>query len=365
MEQLQEECDRYWRAGRQMCEVPSLTGNPCTNPIHRATEEEEPCKEALTRDRVPTFPHSSGVRYVSACNCGRKQGPREDPFVLRTANCDFYAALAADCCSALENHYFPVFQPSVKNYQAARLLPSPQHEANTSRRESLRGDTTNRTPQFGFNSLVGTFFSGHSEGSEINTEEISRLSPHLLQHKDENNFPYCQHEIVIKITDTDSESSKDTGGIKLTDSSSTTEYLPGMLHTASPPGLLPQFPSWSLVCLGPSSLYSHNHGLTDQPGFLPGSGYLLPWDVTVRLEPTSDQLQTAVSNDIKWPLLGKPTMTSVQPHKQTNEWQATNSSTDENSCSYSKGTGSCDTSAQSSTNTKSMPKIYTRTSRAY
>ncbi|KAF4519230.1 hypothetical protein B566_EDAN009791 [Ephemera danica] len=49
MEQLQEECDRYWRAGRQMCEVPSLTGNPCTNPIHRATEEEEPCKEALTR----------------------------------------------------------------------------------------------------------------------------------------------------------------------------------------------------------------------------------------------------------------------------------------------------------------------------
>ena len=67
---------------------------------------------------------------------------------------------------------------------------------------------------------------------------------------------------------------------------STTEYLPGMLHAASPAGLLPQFPSWSLVCLGPSSLYSHNLGLQDQQqaGLLGGSAYLLPWDVTARLE---------------------------------------------------------------------------------
>ena len=41
---------------------------------------------------------------------------------------------------------------------------------------------------------------------------------------------------------------------------STTEYLPGMLTVCSPPGLLPRFSSWSLVCLGPSSLYSHNAG---------------------------------------------------------------------------------------------------------
>lgn len=65
---------------------------------------------------------------------------------------------------------------------------------------------------------------------------------------------------------------------------STTEYLPGMLHSESPLGLLPQFPSWSLVCLGPSSLYSHNLGLQEQQhaGLMPGSAYLLPWDLTVR-----------------------------------------------------------------------------------
>jgi len=57
-----------------------------------------------------------------------------------------------------------------------------------------------------------------------------------------------------------------------------------MLHTESPSGLLPQFQSWSLVCLGPSSLYSHNLGLQEQQqaGLLPGSAFLLPWDLTVR-----------------------------------------------------------------------------------
>ena len=41
---------------------------------------------------------------------------------------------------------------------------------------------------------------------------------------------------------------------------STTEYLPFMLHVHSPSGILPRYPSWSLVCLGSSSLYSHNSG---------------------------------------------------------------------------------------------------------
>lgn len=42
---------------------------------------------------------------------------------------------------------------------------------------------------------------------------------------------------------------------------STTEYLPCMIHVHSPPGILPRYSSWSLVCLGSSSLYSHNAGL--------------------------------------------------------------------------------------------------------
>lgn len=64
---------------------------------------------------------------------------------------------------------------------------------------------------------------------------------------------------------------------------STTEYLPGMLTLSSPSGLLPTFTSWSLVCLGASSLYSHNLGLSEShhPGFLSSTNYLLPWDVVI------------------------------------------------------------------------------------
>jgi len=41
---------------------------------------------------------------------------------------------------------------------------------------------------------------------------------------------------------------------------STTEYLPGMLHSNSPPGLLPKFPSWSLLQLGEYASYSPSTG---------------------------------------------------------------------------------------------------------
>lgn len=71
---------------------------------------------------------------------------------------------------------------------------------------------------------------------------------------------------------------------------STTEYLPGMVHNESPQGLLPHFSSWSLLCVGPSSLYSHSTGLLEhfQSGFLSGANYLLPMDVQVRLKNSSN-----------------------------------------------------------------------------
>jgi len=41
---------------------------------------------------------------------------------------------------------------------------------------------------------------------------------------------------------------------------STTEYLPGMVHSESIPGLLPKFPSWAVCCIGKANLYNHNTG---------------------------------------------------------------------------------------------------------
>lgn len=67
---------------------------------------------------LPIREHCSGVRYICACNCGRCQGSREDPFSLRQANYDYFQILAKQCgCAQLENIQFPVFQPSTHNYR--------------------------------------------------------------------------------------------------------------------------------------------------------------------------------------------------------------------------------------------------------
>lgn len=98
------------------------------------------------------------------------------------------------------------------------------------------------------------------------------------------------NEIVIQVGGED-EDNNEKGIIR---QPSTTEYLSGMVNTLSPVGLLPQFPSWSLVCIGHSSVYAHNSGLPEhiQSGFLSGANFLLPWDVQVRLENAASWAQS-------------------------------------------------------------------------
>ncbi|KAL2714327.1 nonsense-mediated mRNA decay factor SMG8 isoform X3 [Vespula squamosa] len=292
-EKLQAECDKHWRTGRQMCEVLSLTGNPCTNPIHKGGSEGAGGGEQLepggdNRHRIfpiyselPIMEHCSGVRYICACNCGRCQGPREDPFSLRQANYDYFQMLAKQCgCAQLESIQFPIFQPSTHNFRAAQLF------SGTKRKDSL-SRTNLSTPQgqtqpcsLGVENTLNDDITAYESGapsplkSDPTEEDVPRLSNKTSL------TPSDGHKVVIEVSD-DAENTKEKSLVR---QPSTTEYLPGMLHTESPAGLLPQFSSWSLVCLGPSSLYSHNLGLQHQAGVLPTSAFLLPWDVTVRLE---------------------------------------------------------------------------------
>lgn len=141
---------------------------------------------------------------TAACDCGKKQGSREDPYNAKQANYTFYQQLSKDCvCSTLERITFPVFQPSTKEYKAATLTEC-------------------------------------DEPLSVLSDRSGELTPDL-------------ERALIR-------------------QPSTTEYLPGMLTLSAPPGLLPYYSSWSLVCLGASSLYSHNIGLSEAlyPGFLSG-----------------------------------------------------------------------------------------------
>ncbi|XP_034946459.1 protein SMG8 [Chelonus insularis] len=282
-EKIQQECEKHWHAGRQMCEVLSLTGNPCTNPIHKGGSDGagggELGENRNDDNELPVMEHCSGVRYVCACNCGRCQGPREDPFNLRHANYDWFQLMAKQCgCIQLESIEFPVFQPSTHNFRAAQLFPHMNRKDSCS-----RVDYSTPQNQTQACSLVDSTLHDNIEGygsgeqlasnSDSHGEEAQRLNKILLTPD--------AHKVVIEVTEGDLDNSKEKALIR---QPSTTEYLPGMLNTESPAGLLPQFSSWSLVCLGPSSLYSHNLGLQHQTGILATSAFLLPWDVTVRLE---------------------------------------------------------------------------------
>ncbi|XP_064115140.1 uncharacterized protein LOC135221254 [Macrobrachium nipponense] len=227
---------------------------------------------------LPVMAHNSGVVYVSFCNCGRRQGQREDSFSIKAANYTFYQQLAESCCSRLENTIpFPTFKPSVTDAKAAKVSGSESDEMEIESRSSLSRDSRDQadseTPHTPGLSLVGTGLSGSMNSATGTATAAARL---IGDHN------HTGSQVVITLTKDDSKViTKDRGIIR---QASTTEYLPGMLNTASPAGLLPRWSSWSLCCLGPSSLYSHNAGICDQPGFLSGTNFLLPWDVTVKIE---------------------------------------------------------------------------------
>ncbi|XP_022244438.1 protein SMG8-like isoform X2 [Limulus polyphemus] len=282
-QQLEEDCERLWQNGHQMCEFRSLTGNHCINPLHRASEDDEDVDDKT----LPIMPHCSQVKMLSACDCGRRQASREDPFEVKAANYSFYSSLHDDCCGKLERIKFPVFTSTTGVSRPAQISPVQAHqqseETRRKRHESQpgRGESQVTTTSM---SLALSF--GQPGSSDMFPTEESAVE--LSQGSEESPRQTSDQEVIISLRESKVTESpeKCTGGEKLgvLRQPSTTEYLPGMLHSESPLGLLPMFPSWSLICLGPSSLYSHNIGIQEQPGFIPGTNFLLPWDVTVKLE---------------------------------------------------------------------------------
>nr|CAG4641538.1 EOG090X02WG [Eurycercus lamellatus] len=261
---LDTECDRLWRHGRRMCEFPSIGGNPCIQPVHKTRIDEN------GDSKLTVLPHVSGVRYVSACSCGRRQANREDPYDVKYANHDFYRMIEDECCGRLHHIAFPVFKPSSEHFEAAKLKGASKsmHFAKDVEKLITAAEELSLGPD-------------ENEFPAMSDDHLSQQAAALDDHEEspgENAEGVLDDDAIMEMTATRDLPTASTRNV------STTEYLPFMLHVHSPPGILPRYPSWSLVCLGSSSLYSHNSGLSDQPGFLTGSAFLLPWDVAVRLQ---------------------------------------------------------------------------------
>ncbi|PVD35298.1 hypothetical protein C0Q70_02258 [Pomacea canaliculata] len=351
--QLEEVCSAFWRAGHQQCEAYSLSGNLCTNQRHRALSDPVTVETA----DLPVMGHSSQLKTRAACNCGRQQADKDDPFDHRSANYDFYMTLEAGCCGTLKHIDMPVFRPSTCEATAAATAFRTATDNKTSchtedvaeAAASTGGMKTDLVAGMSALSLalslgqsagsdlyaqgschdpelsqghsqvaadVGTETAGHQEEQVDKGGEASGNADQLLAREanedDENahgretnlGAEHVQggektvdgdqmHEDAVHDSDGELEEVPTVTNVSVCQHS-TTEYLASMIHTASPPGLLPKFPSWALCCLDTADCYNSMQGL-DLPGFLPGSHFLLPWDIPL-----------CTQRD-RWPALGETT----------------------------------------------------------
>ncbi|KAM3601360.1 uncharacterized protein V6R79_011380 [Siganus canaliculatus] len=275
--QLHEDCYKFWSNGHQLCEERSLTDQHCVHKFHLLPQPGE--KPDMDRN-PPILNHNSRGRSTSSCNCGRKQAPREDPFDIQAANYDFYQLLEEKCCVKLERIDFPVFQPSTPDpAPASNQAQRPQSEVSgSSDPEKLKEPSTAQSHTPGDPSLSLALSLGQSTDS---------LGPYGEGETSEAQAQQKRPSLVDR-------------------QPSTVEYLPGMMHSGCPKGLLPKFSSWSLVKLGPAKSYNCHTGL-EQPGFLPGSSFLLPWDVVIRSRSEDDSglMEPLDGNTSSWPAPNK------------------------------------------------------------
>ncbi|XP_069001880.1 LOW QUALITY PROTEIN: nonsense-mediated mRNA decay factor SMG8 [Embiotoca jacksoni] len=254
--QLHEDCYKFWSNGHQLCEERSLTDQHCVHKFHLLPQPGE--KPDVDRN-PPVLNHNSRGRSTSSCNCGRKQAPREDPFDVQGANYDFYQMLEEKCCAKLERMDFPVFQPSTPDPAPASNRPPPAEASASGEPERLKEPSAAQSHTPADASLSLALSLGQSSDS---------LGPYGDGDGPDNQVQQKRPSLIDR-------------------QPSTVEYLPGMMHSGCSKGLLPKFSSWSLVKLGPAKSYNCHTGL-EQPGFLPGSSFLLPWDLVIRSRSEED-----------------------------------------------------------------------------
>ncbi|KAI0238335.1 Protein SMG8 [Lamellibrachia satsuma] len=311
LRQLEEDCEKLWRCGRQLCEALSLTGNHCLNELHRLPRESAGEGEGEGKPSLPEMTHCSPFKTKATCNCGCTQAERDDPFDLKAANFDVYDALEKSCCGQLEHYKFSAFNYSdtsiTTTTTTTNTTTEPKEDIVTSTPTAASKVTMATTAA----SICGTQSPKTRRDSTSKFELTHSLSLALSlgQSAESNSFG---PEVPVSLTDErshdyttteDSQADKNSVSAKRVPSGGS-EYLSGMMNANSPQGLVPKFPSWSLLSLGKYSSYSSTSGL-DQPGLLHSSNFLLPWDVLVKAE--------------KWPSVSENTTKKTKSRKSQKE----------------------------------------------
>ncbi|XP_035667835.1 protein smg8-like isoform X1 [Branchiostoma floridae] len=285
--QLQEDCEKFWANGRQLCEERSLTGQHCVHPFHTLPKPGQPADpEPSDSQVVPCMPHNSRARSLCACNCGRKQAQRDDPFDVKAANHDFFHLMEEKCCSSLEHISFPVFQRQPQGTPGEEVAPTPEEDPPPTFQPevSIKTDTEpSKRKDSVLSSATTTASGGLSLALSLGQSGGSDMFVSML-HADQNSDSLAAVGMdSMMAADSQQQEAEAEKTSQLVRQPSVTESLPGMLHSDCPPGILPKFSSWELVSLGPVSQYYPSMGL-EQPGFIHGSNFLLAWDIPIHTE---------------------------------------------------------------------------------
>ncbi|XP_067947573.1 nonsense-mediated mRNA decay factor SMG8-like [Watersipora subatra] len=286
---LKKDCTSYWENGHRLCESVSLSGNHCIHPLHRLPDQ--PITDE--NEKLPCSDHSTSASFTVACNCGRTTKNTGDLFTAKYANHILYEEMSVDCCSTLESVAFPVYSAPVISTTAPTATPSssqptsPKAKAESTDAEVLTDKMASLT-----------IFKLKQE-----EEELTTMSD---QHSYCNSLSQGHHRPEVSKTDASvTEESSETTADEVVEGTKS-GYLDHMLTNTSIKGLLPDYPSWALTCLGTYSSYNPSSGL-DQPGFLSSSNFLLPWEVIIK----------GIVKDQTWPHITEPTT-----HKQRKKMAA-------------------------------------------
>lgn len=335
---LSDVCTKYWHDGRQQCEQLSLRGHPCTQPKDVPHDKHSSgvvhisscnCGRAQGRREDPFTLRQANYEYyeymTGMCNLCVKvkkfQFPVFAPSISDYRAAAFEAAFphllqqaaknrsartaqedeCAESGPGMETAGEPYSQPVNATEQTIQKQTSCMSNGCSQPLSATYGSDLNM-------SIAGFGDSLNEEGEEEEDEDaqtaevVSQLCSSYARSRSNSSSSAqtssadTENELVLQLKErnelnvSDEPSANECLSQSLSDPPlqelvSTTEYLPGLMHISSGCELLPLFPSWSLACVGPSSIYSHNTGLLEhfQSGFLSGANFLLPWDVHVRL----------------------------------------------------------------------------------
>lgn len=199
--------------------------------------------------------HNAGGRINSHCNCGRKEGYRDEPFTIREANFGFYQRIGKDCCDRLECIQFPVFTPTAKS----ELSLEDMLKILKLKSDAQQNDLNNKVCVEDKHSYASQLMEIdlRQDENEMGDEcddpsDVSQESQEMNEVSEE-----IQNDSTSKYDDSESASTAGTLVFENAEQAShnysdQSEYLPGMIHSKSPIGLLPKFSSWSLLRLGMS-----------------------------------------------------------------------------------------------------------------